>query len=370
MDVDGENATGEKAAAPEANGSASPTENGGDPAAVAEAKGDEAPKKKVYTKVPLKIDSKTSAWSKSEIDRAVEIEAQMANQDRVLKETADKRNELESYVYAMRDKLVGSLRTYIEGEEADKFGSSLTAAEDWLYSDEGFDSTKSVYAAKLKELMDLGNPVESRFYEANNRQGAATELQKVIDGYMKFANSSDEAYAHIEAEEKAKARDCAKKAEKWLFQKLDQQANVPQSKNPIVTCDEINKQVVAVHATCRSIMNTPKPAPKPAEPPAAAPAKEEAKPAGGEGDAAAAAASGEKGGESAADASSAKAEGEAPAEGGGAPKSGDSMDADTTPQEAAPPADGVPPSKTTAATAEPVPETPTPMETDEVEQLE
>ncbi|CAB1106414.1 HSP70 [Ectocarpus sp. CCAP 1310/34] len=364
MDVDGGNATGEKAAAPDANGSASPTsptENGEGPAAVAEAKVDEAPKKKVYTKVPLKIDAKTSAWSKSEIDRAVEIEAQMANQDRVLKETADKRNELESYVYAMRDKLVGSLRMYIEGEEADKFGSSLTAAEDWLYSDEGFDSTKSVYAAKLKELMDLGNPVESRFYEANNRQGAAAELQKVIDGYVKFANSSDEAYAHVEAEEKAKVRDCAKTAEKWLFQKLDQQANVPPSKDPIVTCDEINKQVVAVHATCRSIMNTPKPAPKPAEPPAAAPAKEEAKPAGGEGDAATAAASGEKGGESAAEASSAKAEGEAP-------KSGNSMDADTTPQEAAPPADGVPPSKTTAATAEP--ETPTPMETDEVEQLE
>lgn len=48
-----------------------------------------------------------------------------------MKETADKRNELESYVYAMRDKLVGSLRTYIEGGEAEKFGSSLTAAEDW-----------------------------------------------------------------------------------------------------------------------------------------------------------------------------------------------------------------------------------------------
>lgn len=31
-------------------------------------------------------------------------------------------------------------------------------------------------------------------------QGAASELQKVIDQYIKFANSSDEAYAHIEAE--------------------------------------------------------------------------------------------------------------------------------------------------------------------------
>ena len=51
--------------------------------------------------------------------------------DRVLRETADKRNELESYVYTMRDKLVGSLRPYVEGKEADTFAARLTAAEDW-----------------------------------------------------------------------------------------------------------------------------------------------------------------------------------------------------------------------------------------------
>lgn len=39
-----------------------------------------------------------------------------------------------------------------------------------LYSDEGFDSTKSVYTAKLKELTDLGEPVENRLYETNSRQ--------------------------------------------------------------------------------------------------------------------------------------------------------------------------------------------------------
>lgn len=38
-----------------------------------------------------------------------------------------------------------------------------------LYSDEGFDSSKSVYTAKLKELTDLGNPVENRLYETNHR---------------------------------------------------------------------------------------------------------------------------------------------------------------------------------------------------------
>lgn len=34
-------------------------------------------------------------------------------------------------------------------------------------------------------------------------------------------------------QEKGKVRECSKNAERWLFQKLDQQANIPPSKNPV-----------------------------------------------------------------------------------------------------------------------------------------
>lgn len=34
-------------------------------------------------------------------------------------------------MYAMRDKLIGSLRSYVEGDEAENFSNRLTAAEDW-----------------------------------------------------------------------------------------------------------------------------------------------------------------------------------------------------------------------------------------------
>jgi hypothetical protein len=40
-----------------------------------------------------------------------------------------------------------------------------------LYSDEGFDTVKSVYAKKLEELSALGTPLETRLYEAQNRGG-------------------------------------------------------------------------------------------------------------------------------------------------------------------------------------------------------
>ena len=42
----------------------------------------------------------------------------MAFEDRLITETADKRNELEAYIYSMRDKLDGIYKPY--GTEAEK----------------------------------------------------------------------------------------------------------------------------------------------------------------------------------------------------------------------------------------------------------
>ena len=49
---------------------------------------------------------------------SIELEASMAFEDRLITETADKRNELEAYIYSMRDKLDGIYKPY--GTEAEK----------------------------------------------------------------------------------------------------------------------------------------------------------------------------------------------------------------------------------------------------------
>ena len=54
-----------------------------------------------------------------------------------------------------------------------------------------------------------------------------------IDVSLKSVRWSVDRCLPCVGQEKAKVRDCAKKAERWLFQKLDQQANVPPSKNPV-----------------------------------------------------------------------------------------------------------------------------------------
>ncbi|GMH52695.1 hypothetical protein TrRE_jg8912, partial [Triparma retinervis] len=72
----------------------------------------EAPKKK-YKKTLLNFSTDTfMRLSKSDMDSTVELEARMANADRVAAETAAMRNELESYLYSMRDKMIGELKDY------------------------------------------------------------------------------------------------------------------------------------------------------------------------------------------------------------------------------------------------------------------
>jgi hypothetical protein len=100
--------------------------------------------------------------------------------DRILTETADKRNELESYIYGMRSKLDGALRPFATSQENGSLVNLMNGAEDWLYGD-GFDSTIQEYSGKLDGLRAVGNMIESRLWEETNRPSALEALKKQID---------------------------------------------------------------------------------------------------------------------------------------------------------------------------------------------
>merc|ERR1711988_349640 len=76
-----------------------------------------APPKKKFKKVPLQVECERFGLDEKGIREALELEASMANEDRLITETADKRNELESYIYSMRDKLVGVYKKFASDDE-------------------------------------------------------------------------------------------------------------------------------------------------------------------------------------------------------------------------------------------------------------
>lgn len=58
----------------------------------------------------------------------------MCNQDRILIETYEKKNELESLAYNWKEKLQGSHRNFVKPEAIPEIVAFLEQTSEWLYS--------------------------------------------------------------------------------------------------------------------------------------------------------------------------------------------------------------------------------------------
>jgi heat shock protein 4 len=240
----------------------SPAKAGDAPAG--DAKADAAPtkKKRKYKKTPLEVAATLPKMSKAQLDAALELEAQMANQDRVIQETNDMRNELEAYIYKMRDDVIGDLRPFVADDAKSAFEAALGGAEEWLYEGDGYDATKSQYAARLKDLHALGSPIQARFKAHEDRPAAVSALQTKIEDLKTFANSSDECFAHVDDSERATVRDAATKAGDWLMDMLDKQGKLEQHDDPALLPADVSAKLSDLERNTKAILTKPKPIPK------------------------------------------------------------------------------------------------------------
>jgi heat shock protein 4 len=226
-----------------------------------EEKKEEPAAKRRFKKVDLDVETTSFGLTKQQLRDTLETEAAMANEDRIIIETSDRRNELESYVYAMRDKLDGNLKDFVTNSEKMQFKESIQNAENWLYED-GFDSTKSQYIKKLDELKVHGNPIERRKWENDHRGENCDGIKKQIDFCKNFATQDTEATAHITPEEKGQVMAKAEEVEKWLNEMYDKQAELNLYNDPVLTCESIQAKSKDLQSSTRSIISKPKPIPK------------------------------------------------------------------------------------------------------------
>ena len=168
------------------------------------AKDDSKPKtrkvKKQVRKGELPIVAATQSLDASTKDALLEKEASMAAEDKLVADTEEKKNELETYIYDVRNKLDDQYAEFASDDEKDKLRSKLTATEDWLY-DEGDDATKAIYIQKMDEIRAMAGPIVQRHFEKVESERQA--LQARLDA---------EAAAKRAAEEEAKKAAEAQKA--------------------------------------------------------------------------------------------------------------------------------------------------------------
>ncbi|BCR86378.1 Hsp70 chaperone Hsp88 [Aspergillus chevalieri] len=158
--------------------------------------------KKQVRKGDLPIAAGSPGIDQSVREAFTERENSMYMEDKLIAETDEKKNELEASIYELRDKIDGVYAEFASEEEKDKLKSKLLDTEDWLYED-GEDTTKSVYVAKMDEIRFIAGPIVQRYKEK-----VEAERQAVLK-----AQEEEAAKKRAEQEAQRKAEEEAKKAQ-------------------------------------------------------------------------------------------------------------------------------------------------------------
>jgi len=221
-------------------------------------------KKKKITRADLKVVAQLPSMAKRELDLALEKEVQMAVTDRVIAETAEAKNALETYVYDFRDRLGGTLAEFCAESQRTTLADLLQKTEDWLY-DEGSEQPKAEYVKKLGDLKALGDPIEKRFQEHEGRPNAIDALNKTVTSFLADGSSADEKFAHIEQAEKDKVLAECKVVQQWLADKIAAQDKLAKHVDAVLLTAEIIKKATELTNFAKPILNKPKPKPPPKE---------------------------------------------------------------------------------------------------------
>uniref|UniRef100_UPI003AAFA91A heat shock 70 kDa protein 4a isoform X2 n=1 Tax=Centroberyx gerrardi TaxID=166262 RepID=UPI003AAFA91A len=223
----------------------------------------QAKKPKVKTKtVDLPIENNLHWQLANEmLNLFVENEGKMIMQDKLEKERNDAKNNVEEYVYDMRDKLHGVLEKFVSEADRDTFSLKLEDTENWLYED-GEDQQKQVYIDKLAELKKLGQPIHERFMEAEERPKAFDELGKQIQMYMKIIEAyktKEEQYDHLDELEVTRVDKQVNDAMIWMNSKMNQQSKQDLTLEPVVRVAEIQAKTKELYSACNPVVSKPKP---------------------------------------------------------------------------------------------------------------
>lgn len=113
----------------------------------------------------------------------------MLKQDRITIETAEKKNELESFIYDTRSKLGEIYSSFASQATKDQYLKILSDGEEWLYND-GMRTTKDVYQAKLDEIKNFGAAIVKRYVEFQNLPDVIAAFMNTVDNYNAIVSSN------------------------------------------------------------------------------------------------------------------------------------------------------------------------------------
>lgn len=203
----------------------------------------EIKKSKKTRQTPLKYDFiLVEKTTQKELETYFETECKMKNQDRIINETYERKNELESLIINSKDKLTSTYKNFVNPADVPKLLETLEKANEWLYSD-GQNASRGLYLEKIDALKPSIEPIARRYHQAEQLDYAYQTAHKSIQSNISLLNSTDPKYSHITQEERSGALADCEKAIQLLANSKQLQSSIAGWENPVTSAFEVNKNV-------------------------------------------------------------------------------------------------------------------------------
>lgn len=119
----------------------------------------------------ITITNDQNRLTPEDIDRMIQDAERFADDDKLVKERVESKNELESYAYSLKNQLGDNekLGGKVSEDEKTKILAAVDEAIEWL--DSNPEATTEEYKDKKKAVEEVANPIISKLYEQAGGQG-------------------------------------------------------------------------------------------------------------------------------------------------------------------------------------------------------
>jgi heat shock protein 5 len=121
------------------------------------------------------INNNQNRLSPEEIERMIKDAEKFADEDKKVKEKVEAKNELESYVYSLKNQLSDKekLGGKLSDDEKEKIQTAVEEKIKWLESNQNAEVDE--YKEQKKSLEEVVHPIMSKFYQNTGGAGDAGE---------------------------------------------------------------------------------------------------------------------------------------------------------------------------------------------------
>ncbi|KAL5731407.1 hypothetical protein ACHQM5_004138 [Ranunculus cassubicifolius] len=184
------------------------------------------------------------------------------------RKTAELKNNLESYVYATREKIdiSSEIEKVSTEQERQSFIEKLDEVQEWLYTD-GEDALASKFQERLDSLKAIGDPIFFRLSEITARPEASAHARSYLGEIQQIISSWEKNKPWLPKEKIDEVVKDAEKLKKWLEEKEAEQKKTSGFSKPAFTSEDVYDKVGDLQDKVSRINRIPKPKPKIEKPP-------------------------------------------------------------------------------------------------------